>query len=65
MVLDGALADAEIKGDDLAGLAGKDQLHDLVLSWRKARDAIGRAFSRGKQRTQNPLLLDQFVVLMT
>ena len=32
MVLDSALADAQIRGDVLAGMAGEDQVHDLALS---------------------------------
>ena len=32
MVLDSALADAEIRGDVLIGMAGEDQFHDLALS---------------------------------
>ena len=30
--LDGALADAEIRGDVLAGMAGEHQIHDLALT---------------------------------
>jgi hypothetical protein len=58
MVRDGALADAEIRSDVLARVAGKDQFHDLVLPRREARDATGRAFSQGKQLAPHPLLLD-------
>ena len=43
MVLDRALADAEIRGDILAGMAGEDQFHDLALSRREARDVVRRA----------------------
>ena len=31
MVLHGALAEMEVGGDVLVGMAGKDQLHDLAL----------------------------------
>jgi hypothetical protein len=63
MVFDGALADAEIGGDVLAGVAGKDHFHDPVLTRREARNATGGVFSRDKQFAQYPLLLDQLVVL--
>ena len=42
MVLDGALADAEIGGDILAGVAGEDHVHDLALSRGQTRDVSRR-----------------------
>jgi hypothetical protein len=42
MVLDGALTDAEIRGDVLTGLAGEDLFHDLALSQSEARKVICR-----------------------
>ena len=63
MVLDRALADAEIRSDILAGVAGKDQFHDLALSRTEIRDAIRCILSMGKQLAQNILLLNQLVHL--
>ena len=59
------MADAEIGGDILARVARQDQLHNLVLPRRQALDAIGRVCTRGQQRAQDLLLLDQLLVLMT
>ena len=47
MVLDRALADAKVRGDILAGVAGEDQVHDLALSRREARDMVRRILSPG------------------
>jgi len=63
MVLDRALTDAEIRSDILAGVAGKDQFHDLALSRTEIRDAIRCILSMGKQLAQNILLLNQLVHL--
>ncbi|HLY91433.1 MAG TPA: hypothetical protein VKQ27_20795, partial [Acetobacteraceae bacterium] len=38
MILDGALADAKVRGDILAGVSRKDERHDLMLTWRELRD---------------------------
>jgi hypothetical protein len=47
MVLNGALAKMEIRGDILAGVPGKHQRHDLVLTRREPRDMICRILSPG------------------
>ena len=47
MVLNSTLADAKIRGNILAGMSCKDQLHDLVLTWREPRDMIRRILSPG------------------
>ena len=65
MVLDSAVADAEVCGDILARVAGEDQFHDLALSRREARDAIRRILSVGDQVAQDLLSLDQLVVFTT
>ena len=49
MVLDGPLADAEIGGNILAGLAGENQVHDLPLSRRKPGDMLRRFLVPGGQ----------------
>jgi hypothetical protein len=63
MVLDRALAEAEIRSDILAGVAGEDQFHDLPLSRSEPRDAIRCILSMGEQFAQNVLLLNQLVHL--
>ena len=63
MVLDRALAEAEIRSDILAGVAGEDQFHDLALSRSEPRDAIRCILSMGEQLAQNVLLLNQIVHL--
>jgi hypothetical protein len=40
MIFDGALADAEICSDVLAGMAGEDHFHDLVFPEGQAREAL-------------------------
>lgn len=50
MVLDRALADAEIRGDVLAELAGEDQFHDLTLSPCQTGQTIGRVLPPRKHR---------------
>ena len=45
MVLDGALADAEVGGDVLARLAGEHPIHHLALSRRQTREVSRRRFS--------------------
>ena len=42
MVLDRALADAEVCGDILAGVTGEDQFHDLPLPGSEPRDVASR-----------------------
>ena len=42
MVLDRALADAEVGGDVLAGMAGEHQVHDLALARGEAGEARRR-----------------------
>ena len=56
MILDGALADAEIRGDILAGVAGENQFHDLALSRRQAGDSVGRGLPPGEQLARIPRL---------
>jgi hypothetical protein len=63
MVLDRALADAEIRSDILAAVAGEDHSHDLVLSRTEPRDAIRCILSMGEQPTQNIMLLNNLVNL--
>ena len=58
MVLDSALADAEIRGDVLAGLAGEDQFHDLALSPCQADEVLGRGLPPRQHR------LDQQIFFM-
>jgi hypothetical protein len=58
MVFDSALADAEISGDLLAGMASEDQVHDLALSRTQPRDVVGRVLPPGRQ------LVDQLVPFM-
>ena len=55
MVLDGALADAEIRGDILAVMAGEDELHDLAQARPKARDATRRVLSSSEQLMSSAL----------
>jgi hypothetical protein len=55
MIFDGLLADVEIRGDILAGMAGEDPLHDLMLPIGKAHEAFVGSF------TQSEHLEDQFV----
>ena len=45
MVLNSALADVEIRGDNLAGSTSEHQFHDLALSRSEARDVVRRALS--------------------
>lgn len=65
MVLDSASAYAKVRGNVLTGVAGEDQLHDLALSRREARDAIHRVRSPGEQLGQRVLLLDKLVIPAT
>ena len=58
MVLDRALADAKIRGDVLAGVAGEDQFHDLALSRSQARDVIRRSLPPGGQLGRIPRLFE-------
>jgi hypothetical protein len=64
MVLDSALADAEIRGDILAGVASENQRHDLALA-RSEACAFRGMLSPGEQLAQDPLLSDQLVNLTT
>ena len=54
MVLDGALAYAEARGDILAGIASQNQFHDFALSQRQPRDVVGRVLPPGKERARVP-----------
>src|SRR5277367_7073097 len=58
MVLDGALADAEVRGDVLAGLTSEHQLHDLAFSRRELREVTAHDLPPGRQ------LADQFVAFV-
>src|SRR3954454_3012107 len=49
MVLDRALADTEVGGNVLAGMAGEHQLHDL--GWRAVRPA--KRVAAASRRTEN------------
>jgi len=44
MVVDRALADAEIGGDVLAGVSDKHQVQDLALTTGQTRNACRRGF---------------------
>jgi hypothetical protein len=64
MVFHGALADAKIRGDVLAGVAGENQLHDLTLPRCEARDAIRRIRPMTEELVHCLMLTNQLVVLM-
>ena len=49
MVLDRALADAEVGGDVLAGLAREHPIHHVALSRRETREVSRRRFSQLQQ----------------
>src|ERR1700737_2257435 len=49
MVLDRALADAEVGGNVLAGMAGEHQFHDLALAWGQTVEARRRHFLPNRQ----------------
>jgi hypothetical protein len=49
VILDGALADAELPGDNFIGSAGQDQFQDLLLSGGQRRDTGRSGFSCGIQ----------------
>ena len=49
MVFHCALADAEIGGDVLAGMAGKNHLHDLTLPRSERGDVAGRILAPGQK----------------
>jgi hypothetical protein len=55
MIFDGPLADVEIHGDILAGMACYDPLHDVMLTMGKTREALVCSF------TEPEHLQDQFV----
>jgi hypothetical protein len=59
MVLDRALADAEIHGDVLAGLAGEDQFHHLTLSPCQAGEVVGRRLPPYKRCANRQILFTQ------
>ena len=63
MVLDRACVHAEIREDDLAGVASKDQLHDLAMSWSETHGAIRCILLARKQLTQNLKLFNRLVFL--
>ena len=54
MVLDRALADAEIRGDVLAGMPGEHHVHDLALPRRQAGDDVARASPARRTACSNP-----------
>ncbi len=54
MVFDRALAYAKPRGDILAGMAGKNQFHDLALSWGEVREPPRRSLSRSDKRVRIP-----------
>ena len=58
MVLDGASADAKIRGDILTGLAGKNKFHDLALSHSQTREVIRRGRPPGEQLARIPRLFE-------
>ena len=58
MVLNSALADAEIRGDNLAGLACENQFHDLALSRSEACDVVCRSLPPGEQLARIPRLFE-------
>jgi hypothetical protein len=58
MVLDGALADAQIRGDILIWVAGKDQVHDLTPSATESCDVLSRGRPPGKQLARIPRLFE-------
>ena len=45
MIFDGPLADVEIRSDVLAGMAGEDPLHDVMLPMGKTREALVGSFT--------------------
>ena len=47
VVLDGALADAEVGSNGLTRMAGQDRLHDLALPRREAANSPLRVFMPG------------------
>jgi hypothetical protein len=49
MILDGALADVQVRGDVLAMVARKHQRHDLALSRRQSGNTGGRGFPPPEQ----------------
>ena len=55
MVVDRALADAEIGGDVLAGMAGEDEVQDLPLTRRQT----GNAFRSRLPRMQTALAVSR------
>src|SRR6185437_14628756 len=57
--LDRALADAEIGGGVLAGVAGEDQVHDLPLSRRESGNMVRRRLPPGKQLARISRLLER------
>jgi len=59
MVFDRAPADAEIRGNILAGMAGENQFQDLALSRREAREVTHRRLPPSQQ------LADQLMVFAT
>ena len=59
MALDGALAEAKIRGDFFARLAREDQFHDLALPWRELRKTAAGIPLPAEQRLQIFLPVDQ------
>jgi hypothetical protein len=59
MILDRAPADAEFRGDNLAGLPGDDPLHDLALPHGQPGEMAGRILPPPKQRPDQQILFAQ------
>ncbi len=60
MILDSALADAEIRSDIFVRMAGEDELHDLMLSRGEARNVIRGRLAQTELSVESFMLLDQF-----
>jgi hypothetical protein len=61
VILDRALADAEVCGDILARVASENHVHDLVLSRSEACDRRGRGLPRRKQLARIARLLERAI----
>src|ERR1700682_3268497 len=59
MVLNSALADAEVRGNILTGLSGEDQFHNLALSRSETRDMIRRILMPGGKFARVPRLFER------
>ena len=58
MVLNSALADAKIRGDNFVGLACENQFHDLALSLSEASDVVCRSLPPSQQLVRVPRLFE-------